>query len=149
MSRARCVGLLAWVAVAAGLAGCGLKDYGTRTGPLPSCPDCNDVTCVLMASLGFGQYASTTMSRGPSCFGEWARVRHDTTDVIRLDHAVAYEGPTVPGSGAPMSTATRIAITGKTFVTDGARQRQIEASPEVRRDADTVMQRLRDIYLQR
>jgi hypothetical protein len=136
------------LAAVAGVAGCGFKDYGTRTGPVPSCPDCNDATCALMASLGFGQYASTTPSRGPTCFGEWARVRHDTTDVIRLDHTVAYEGPQPSGTSVG-STATRVAITGRTFVTVGTHQRQIKASPEVRRDADTVMHRLRDIHLQR
>ena len=48
------------------------------------------------------------------------------------------------GAGSPV---IRIAIMGRTTVRDGTRVRHVDASEQVRCDADTVMLALRDLYL--
>lgn len=153
MRPTRAVTRLVMVAAVAGAGGCGLKDYGTRTGPLPS-PTLDawlamkDVPCTLMASLGYKQRGGTVAPTGEvSCFGDWVRVRQDTTDVLRLDRRVSGEGPQLGWTGGGAGTLTRIAITGRSTVLDGMRERRIDASERVRRDADNVMRELRDLYL--
>jgi hypothetical protein len=153
MIPARVVTLLVMVAIVAGAAGCGLKDYGTRTGPLPSPTSdawraMKDAPCALMASLGYEQRGGTVTPTGEvSCFGEWARVHQDTTETLRLDQAVAWEGQRGSAMGWVGGAVTRIAITGRTTVQENLRTRHIDASEQIRRDADTVMQALRDLYL--
>lgn len=126
-------------------AGCsGVQPYQLGTGPLPACTDCRRPIADYEALLHAFGYARDAPGPRPGWHAQWWRTRGEAVDVIVVDFNRSREG-----GGSSPTGVLRITVIGRTWIQGSDGLRETRPSEALRRDVDTIVGALREVFLQR
>ena len=150
------------LALCAVVGGCSPTPYQARVGPGSPCntsaeplgPDSRFGICrwqmdayrADMERLGYGFRDEQVSGAGDArTIDQWVRMRGDTSDVIAVEFAIAWEGSLeFYGGGVPV---LRVNVSGQSFVSSDGKPKRVRDSASLHADVDGVAERLRDMFL--